>query len=87
VKSNGPGADPELPHPLRLKNKLGKVGVFLALEKSASCHHVKTTIHHVLTIKKPRSVHPFFENPPQKHQSTMQKNVYKKNNQKSILHA
>jgi hypothetical protein len=64
-----------------IKNKVGKVGVFLAPKKSASCHHVKTTIHHVLTIKKPRSVHRFFENPLQKHQSTTQKNVYKKTNQ------
>jgi hypothetical protein len=79
--------DPELPHPLRLKNKVGKVGVFFEREKSAFSHHVSPHFYHVLTIKKPRSVHPFFENPPQKHQSTMQKNVYKKNNQKSILHA
>jgi hypothetical protein len=49
-----------------LENKSGKSGVFFEGEKSASSHHVKTTIHHVLTIKKPRSVHPFFENPPQK---------------------
>jgi hypothetical protein len=65
-----------------LKNKVGKVGVFLALQKSASSNHVKTTIHHVLTIKKPRSAHPFLQNPPQKRGKPCQKNTAKMTDKK-----
>jgi hypothetical protein len=54
------------------KNKSQKVGVFLAREKSAFSHHVSPHFYHVLTIKKPRSVHPISQKPPQKRPSTTQ---------------
>jgi hypothetical protein len=44
--------------------------VFFDHEKVSSTHHDLPSFHHVLTIKKPRSVHLFFENPLQKHPFT-----------------
>jgi hypothetical protein len=50
------------------KNKVGKSGIFLAATQRRFSRHVLPAIHHVLTIKKPRSTTCFFQNPPQKHQ-------------------
>jgi hypothetical protein len=55
-----------------VENKSQKSGVFFALRFAASSNHVKTTNHHVLTIQKPRSAHPYLQDPPQKRPSTMQ---------------
>ncbi|MGH9597441.1 MAG: hypothetical protein ACRD3K_11645, partial [Edaphobacter sp.] len=54
------------------KNKLQKVGVFLAPQFSASKHHASPHIHHVFTSEKPRSAHRFLQNPQQKHTLTTQ---------------
>jgi hypothetical protein len=42
--------------------------MFLTAAQRQFSHHVLPRIHHVLTIKKPRSTTRFFQNPPQKHQ-------------------
>jgi hypothetical protein len=55
------------------KNKSQKSGVFFVRRLDAFSHHVFTTIHHVLTIQKPRSVHHYLQNPLQKRPSTTQK--------------
>jgi hypothetical protein len=49
--------------------------VFFDRRLDAFSLHVKTTIHHVLTIQKPRSVHHYLQNPLQKRPSTTQKKV------------
>src|SRR4029077_12140932 len=45
------------------ENKVEKSGMFLASKKVTSKHHVSPRIHHVLTIKKPRSTTRFFQTP------------------------
>jgi hypothetical protein len=44
--------------------------MFLMPEKERFSHHVSPSIHHNLTIKKPRSAHHFSQKPLQKHPFT-----------------
>jgi hypothetical protein len=60
----------EFPKWESVKNKSGKSGVFFEREIGASTHHVSPRFYHVLTIKKPRSVHLFLQKPPVKHLDT-----------------
>jgi hypothetical protein len=50
--------------------------MFLRAEKRASKHHVSPHHHHKFTIKKPRFVHAFLQNPLQKCPSTTPKKLF-----------
>jgi hypothetical protein len=53
-----------------LQNKFEKSGMVSAFKTSAFSHHVSPQIHHVFTIKKPRSAPHFSQNPCKKHSSS-----------------
>ena len=85
---NGSGAEARTGFPKweSLKNKVGKVGVFFDREK-VSTHHDLPSFHHVLTIKKPRSVHLFLQNLPQKRGKPCQKKILQKITDKKVTSA
>jgi hypothetical protein len=51
------------------ENESGIRGIFFAIKKRPSTHHIYHAIHHKLTIQKPRSAPHFLQKPLQKHQN------------------
>jgi hypothetical protein len=56
---------------------VGKSGKFLACEKWSSKHHKLPPIHHILTIKKPRSTTRFLKKSLKKRLFACQKKIEK----------